>query len=626
MMWFPKSFWQQIRASISLRIFLIVTMLVLVPAVFLFLGSLALFEGAVREALNMELRTALDGAERDITSFLADLVAISGVIANDPMVFKAVSEETDLIGQVRIIDKAVDGLLTPLPGNDAIKYTLITKAGLFSSWSRNFNDYSFISDLPLVKAASERSGHVVWQGFTPSFVMEERSYSLVASLARSFPLESIGKIDAGSLGVLILSAESEAFKHYLADKRPGSSYTTLLLSESGSVYVEATDRAVPETVPRRIATEIGSNIGKDTDIHMHIGDYLVAERKLSGLPQEFLNQGWSVAVLYSYGNVERRFVDIRSAFLLAFTVMLVLALIVVFFVSRRVVGPIVSLSRIMEKWSPDLGLVNISGKEGAGGRETDHLDIVRPDEIGALNRSFRRMQENILELINGIQREHAVRDLYRYRALRSQLNPHFLFNSLNSIRWLAIIRREDNIVSAVDDLSNILAYSIGKNGDISTLRSELDSVKHYLAIQNLRYGGRFLLETRIPEELLEYEIPRFMLQPLVENCILHAYQGVAGEGLIEIEAESVREDIFISVADRGTGLDPAALERALDDDRNRDRDAGIGLRNIRDMLALSYGENGRRADLSIMAREGGGAVVRILLPKGLNCHSETEET
>lgn len=626
MMWFSKSFWQQIRASISLRIFLIVTMLVLVPAVFLFLGSLALFEGAVREALNMELRTALDGAERDITSFLADLVAISGVIANDPMVFKAVSEETDLIGQVRIIDKAVDGLLTPLPGNDAIKYTLITKAGLFSSWSRNFNDYSFISDLPLVKAASERSGHVVWQGFTPSLVMEERSYSLVASLARSFPLESIGKIDAGSLGVLILSAESEAFKHYLADKRPGSSYTTLLLSESGSVYVEATDRAVPETVPRRIATEIGSNIGKDTDIHMHIGDYLVAERKLSGLPQEFLNQGWSVAVLYSYGNVERRFVDIRSAFLLAFTVMLVLALIVVFFVSRRVVGPIVSLSRIMEKWSPDLGLVNISGKEGAGGRETDHLDIVRPDEIGALNRSFRRMQENILELINGIQREHAVRDLYRYRALRSQLNPHFLFNSLNSIRWLAIIRREDNIVSAVDDLSNILAYSIGKNGDISTLRSELDSVKHYLAIQNLRYGGRFLLETRIPEELLEYEIPRFMLQPLVENCILHAYQGVAGEGLIEIEAESVREDIFISVADRDTGLDPAALERALDDDRNRDRDAGIGLRNIRDMLALSYGENGRRADLSIMAREGGGAVVRILLPKGLNCHSETEET
>lgn len=139
-----------VRSKISVRIFIILTLLVLVPALILFFASLALFERGVREALDMELRTALDGAERDITSFLADLVAVSGVMAKDPMIYKALTEDLDPVGRVKIIDAAVDGLLTPLPGNDAIRYTFISSAGLFSSWSRNFNDYSLsrTSSLP----------------------------------------------------------------------------------------------------------------------------------------------------------------------------------------------------------------------------------------------------------------------------------------------------------------------------------------------------------------------------------------------------------------------------------------------------------------------------------------------
>lgn len=474
-----------VRSNVSVRIFLIITLLVLVPSTILFVGSVAFFEKAVRESLDTELSTALDGAERDVTSFLANLVAVSGVITNDPMIQRAIAEPMDDVGRTRIIDRAISGLLTPLPGNDAIQYTLLTQRGLFSSWSRNFNDYAFLYDLPVVHKARSGAGHVVWEGFAPSFMLEERHFLDFVSLGRAF----------GS-SVIILSAGREAFRRYLMDKRPGSSYTTLLVSGAGDIYVEAGDRPLPRDILEKTALLAAAPGGMRSASGVRMGDYLVAGRKLNGLPADLLAQDWSINVFYSYGNVYRRFNSIRSSFIPAFFLLLLLVLVTVFFVSRKVVNPIVSLSRVMEKWSPETTGPAVS------------MDLRRPDEIGNLNRSFTRLQLNMQELIEGIRREHSARDLYRYRALRSQLNPHFLFNSLNSIRWLAIIRKADNIVTAIDDLSSILSYSMAKDGDLSTLGLELESVRHYLAIQNLRYGGRFLLRTAVPPELLGAGVPK----------------------------------------------------------------------------------------------------------------------
>ena len=586
-----------VRSNVSVRIFLIITLLVLVPSTILFVGSVAFFEKAVRESLNTELSTALDGAERDVTSFLANLVAVSGVITNDPMIRRAIAEPMDGVGRTRMIDRAVAGLLTPLPGNDAIQYTLITPKGLFSSWSRNFNDYSFLAELPLVRKAQAGAGHVVWEGFAPSFMIEERHFLYFVSLGRAF----------GS-SVVVLSAGREAFRRYLMDKRPGSSYTTLLVSGAGEIYVEAGDRPLPQAILAKTAGLAAAPPESRSPSGIRIGDYLVAGRKLEGLPADLLSQDWSINVLYSYGNVYRRFNSIRSSFIPAFFLLLLLVLVTVFFVSRKVVNPIVSLSRVMENWSPD------TPADSAGPHPA--MDLRRADEIGNLNRSFTRLQANMQELIEGIHREHAARDLYRYRALRSQLNPHFLFNSLNSIRWLAIIRKADNIVTAIDDLSSILSYSMAKDGDLSSLALELESVRHYLAIQNLRYGGRFVLRAGVPPELLPAGVLKFMLQPVVENCVVHGYKGATGEGVIEIEAVPDGGTLVIAVSDRGTGPGQFVLEDGTDDETGKISDSGIGLRNIRDMIALSSGRAGGEAGggLAIAAREGGGTVVTIRLP------------
>jgi len=457
-----------------------------------------------------------------------------------------------------------------------------------------------------MRRARELGGHVAWEGFDKSFVAEEREWSLLVSAARLFPTDP-GLVPAGAvgnnrIGTLILSAETDAFRKYLRDRRASEAFATLLVARGGSVLVDASNRPLPAEVARAAARALTGPAAADDRV-LRVGAYLLAGRRLTALPAELSAQDWTIAVLYSYGETSRRFDRLRSYFLPASALLLAAALAVSWFVSRRVVRPIAALSGNMESWRPELA--------AAEALPVPLPDADRPDEIGRLNRSFFRLQEDIVSLLGRLKREHETRELYRYRSLRAQLNPHFLFNSLNSVRWLAIMRKADNIVEAIDDLSGLLGYSMGKGGDESTLRDELESVERYLAVQNLRYGGRFRTERSVPAELEGAAVLRFMLQPLAENCVVHGYRGASGEGVIEIGAAAADGILTVTVSDRGVGVDPAALERRLSDEAEGDRDGGLGLRNVRDMLALTYGKD---ADLALFEREGGGAVVRIRLP------------
>lgn len=604
--WLTRSL-DRARSALVVRIFIIVSVAVVLPAGLLFTAALALFENVVRESIEAELGTALDGAERDLTSFLADLTAVSGALADDTEIIRAFSISMSEYDRTKALDRAVSGMFMALPGRDSVRWTFLTDQSMYASWSRNFNDYDFLRSSALVRRARELGGHVAWEGFDKSFVAEEREWSLLVSAARRFPADPVlasvnGTGGGGRIGTLILSAETDAFRKYLRDRRPSEAFATLLIARGGAVLVDASNRPLPADAARAAAEALSGPEAADDRV-VRVGAYLLAGRRLTALPAELAAQDWTIAVLYSYGETSQRFDRLRSYFLPASALLLAAALAVSWFVSRRVVRPIAALSGTMESWRPETS--------AEGNPPAPLPDAARSDEIGLLNKSFFRLQEDIVTLLGRLKREHETRELYRYRSLRAQLNPHFLFNSLNSVRWLAIMRKADNIVEAVDDLSGLLGYSMGKGGDASTLAEELESVERYLAVQNLRYGGRFRLDRAVPAELGRAETLRFMLQPLAENCVVHGYKGAAGEGVVEIGAAAAGGILTVTVSDRGAGVDPAALERRLSEDAGSDQDGGLGLRNVRDMLALTYGDE---ADLALFAREGGGAVVRIRLP------------
>ncbi len=601
-----------VRSRLAVRFFLVVAAAVVVPAGLLFVAGLTLFEGAVRQSVDGELQSSLDRSERDLTQFLADLVAVSGVVANDEEVRRALVSDRPEYERVRIVDRAVESVLAAIPGRDSIRYTILGQSAIlgrnriFTSWSRNFHDYAFLAGLPIARKAEAQAGHLVWEGFSPSFVVEEGKNELLVSVARSMPA---GRGEP--TGVVIFQAEREAFRKYFRERRASANFSALLVTPGGVLVDTANLPVTGGTIAAATGLAASLFAGGKGSSGLKTGGYLAAGRILTGLPAELREQGWTLVVLYDYGNLARRFASLRALFAPSFIVLLLFALVASYFASRRIVKPISQLSRRMEAWSPDNPVPEVP--EGSGILE-------RQDEIGRLDRSFLRLERKVGELIASLQREHAVKELYRYRALSAQLNPHFLFNSLNSLRWMAILRKADNMVEALDHLSGLLSYSMGKGGDRSTLREELKSVENYLAIQNIRYGGRFALGTQVPEGLLDAGVLRFMLQPLVENCVVHGYRGVSKEGLVEISAHTGGGTLVIEVADRGVGpgaahgqdsgpASPAGAKAAAGTEANPDE--GLGIANVRDMLTITYGP---ASSLELEAREGGGAVVRIRIP------------
>ena len=129
------------------------------------------------------------------------------------------------------------------------------------------------------------------------------------------------------------------------------------------------------------------------------------------------------------------------------------------------------------------------------------IDILRKDEIGSLNRAFVRMSDKLKEAFRRLKAEQEIQERYRYESLRAQINPHFLFNTLTSIRWMAVIRGADNIVESIDALANLLRYSFGRDREQAYIKEELENIKNYVYIQNLRYGDHVSLDIDVDQEI-----------------------------------------------------------------------------------------------------------------------------
>lgn len=188
------------------------------------------------------------------------------------------------------------------------------------------------------------------------------------------------------------------------------------------------------------------------------------------------------------------------------------------------------------------------------------------------------------------------------RALRAQLNPHFLFNTLHSL--LALVRHDPQAAEeALVQFGDLLRYTLDtqKNGEVVALGEELDFVNNYLAIESLRLGERLRLETDVDRGVRDHRVPAFCLQPLVENAIRHAIAPRAAGGRLVLRVKREGDGIRLEVADDGPGASPADLANA----------AGLGLRLVRERLAAHYGN---RASLDLDTRPGGGFRTTIRLP------------
>ncbi|ANY65339.1 hypothetical protein BBD42_01750 [Paenibacillus sp. BIHB 4019] len=309
------------------------------------------------------------------------------------------------------------------------------------------------------------------------------------------------------------------------------------------------------------------------------------EQKGFYLSKSLQNADWSIITFIS----RDRFYDSIQTASVYFFVFIAICIVLCFLMFTPIISsmtrPISSMSRAMKQVS--LGNYNVQ------------LNFNSGDELMVLKNGFESMTHSIKRQMEEQREQEKWKRRMSAELLFAQINPHFIYNTLNTVVYLSRKRRFEAIESMVESFIGIMqdAVHVGGHDLYTTLAKEKGLIEHYATIQQYRYAGRFELEWDVPEELLEVWIPRSLLQPLVENAIFHGLSEMEGGGLIRIGARREADTLLLAVTDNGIGMDAGVLEGLL-----RDQDAeliqaasgrgtkNIGIRNIQQRIRYLCGE------------------------------------
>ena len=236
------------------------------------------------------------------------------------------------------------------------------------------------------------------------------------------------------------------------------------------------------------------------------------------------------------------------------------------------------------------------------------------DELSIIASSFNKMMHTVSELMTETKEAGEKRREAEIRALEAQINPHFLYNTLDSINWMAIEKEEHQISQMLKELAQILRYSVKDSNKLVPLREELRWMNSYVILQQHRFRSSFGCEVDCEERLLSFHVHKLLLQPFIENAIIHGFDGVKNGGLLRIAAKATDDQhLTIRIEDNGHGM-PEEKVRQLMADAFADTSSsggGLGIRNVADRVRSYYGNRGR---LDIQSRLGEGTIVKIVLP------------
>lgn len=233
------------------------------------------------------------------------------------------------------------------------------------------------------------------------------------------------------------------------------------------------------------------------------------------------------------------------------------------------------------------------------------------EEIEALSDSFGQMVLQIQELMEKVRNEEITLRKTELSALQAQINPHFLYNTLDSIAWMCEVGRTDEAIIMVDALAKLFRISISKGHELISIDQELQHAECYLKIQKFRYKNQFSYKFQVDEKCLGYLCNKITLQPLIENSIVHGLD-MSDEGEIIIEVYEKDQDIVMAVSDNGVGMTEEQCEEILK--KGSHKKGGIGIKNVNDRVKIYFGE---RYGVTISSELDEGTRMEILMPKVL---------
>ena len=317
------------------------------------------------------------------------------------------------------------------------------------------------------------------------------------------------------------------------------------------------------------------------------------------------NCGWTVAAQAGKDRVLRN-LESTKQYILAFlggTFFLLLCLYFNFL--RQIRKPV----KLLESGMAEIQKGNLETRIDVGSRE---------DEIGVLASGLNSMAKELDEYIKKVYVAEIGQREAELDALKSQIKPHYLYNTLEVIRMTALEHEDRETARMVESLSRQLKYLMGHSGDMVPLRMEIENIREYFYIMRIRYENRIQLEVSVDEDVMETPIIKLSLQPIVENAVKHGLRPKKGNGTVRIEAHRKIDCLEVTVMDDGVGMNEGvlvALQRGLVSDergvQTMEREKHVGIKNVYDRIQKNFGPE---YGLEIISTEGTGTIVVYTLP------------
>jgi len=544
----------------------------------------------LREQAAINARESLDVANLYVTELINTMIYMTNNVQFDnemTTIMKKLGQEP-LDPALLVLDgKQITSKLETLVFSKNHMYisVLLPNGAFFTNYSGSeFNPLQFRSKAWFSQLDQLSAYDIHWEGIHPNYI-QSRSQASPYMVTMARVLKSG---NAKPYGYIVLSAEEQMISDFFNKYAPHQKMT--LVDSTGKVLSTSEKQLIGTQLPY---FETVDQL-QTTNLVLDNEEYIVLNKSLSFSDLHLIS-------LVSYQNAIERIQNIRSNDYWVQFVFLVLFIICLFLIISRIMKPLVVLAKVAR----DVKLGNLNVRANIGGF----------DEIGRLGQVVDQMLDRIEGMIKQITEEQTRKRKVELDLLQAQINPHFLFNLLNSIRIKIRMRGDRESADIISSLSKLLRMTINRNNEFLPVHVEVETVRHYVKLMNVRHNQKIQYEESIASNVLLEEIPRFTIQPFIENAFLHGLKQKYGHITLSIWKEE--KWMYISVKDDGAGMGEERIDELKtsfnreDDNLEKSKISGIGLRNVHDRLQLIYGSLFR---LNIHSDIDQGTEIRVRIP------------
>lgn len=392
-------------------------------------------------------------------------------------------------------------------------------------------------------------------------------------------------------GYINIVYENSYLSDILADNSSKYSGASYVVNTHGRIMVANKEGYVGENFPVKLSDLRASNTSRYDMFSSTQAFYFVGNE---------MPNGWSLVQTVSVKEFNKEMN--HQIVLAAGIVLLVLGISLgfVWYVTSRIAYPAKELMESMKTLAKD--------------NEYPRVKIVSNDEIGMIGLEYNKMAENIETLIEKVYKMELTQKQAELEFLQMQINPHFLYNALDTISWMALAKGNMDVSEMTIALAELLRATIKKESFI-TLREEMNTVKDYLLIQQERFGDKISAEYFVEEDAYSCMVPNFILQPVIENAIIHGLEPKIEKGKLSINISIQDEFLTFLVEDNGVGMDETEILDLYKKCRENNTKQSIGLKNVYRRLLLCYGESSM---LKIESNKEQGTRISFLIPRNIS--------